>query len=58
MTNLNLSAPWIANVRLWNLFWNHIPQWGFGLLQIGTWHLIYISSDGFLFCEDMERIQS
>ena len=49
----NVSAPAfrspIGRVRLWNLFRRVSTDgtwWGFGLLQIGSRHLLYVGEQG------------
>jgi hypothetical protein len=49
----NVSAPWMrigrVNVKLWNFF-NRVSTdghwWGFGLLQIGKRHLLFVGFCG------------
>jgi len=53
----NLSAPFfrIKNnyIKLWNFFNKKCVgarYWGIGIIQINTWHFLYIGDIGFIFC--------
>lgn len=53
-----LSSPWVTvknnHFRFWNLFNRKCKDaryWGIGILQINTWHFIYIGDMGFRFCK-------